>query len=200
LTGPERIRRICVFCGSSTGIDPRYRRAAEELARVIVASGRGIVYGGGSVGLMGVLADAALREGGEVIGVIPEALAREELLHTGLTETHVVKTMHARKALMAELANAFVAMPGGFGTFEELLEIVTWRQLHFHSKPVGILNAAGYYDGLVDLLDHAIEQGFVRRGHEALLLVEESPQALLTRLEEPLATVAPKWPELETPS
>jgi uncharacterized protein (TIGR00730 family) len=200
LNGAERIRRICVFCGSSTGIDPRYREAAEELARVIVASGRGIVYGGGSVGLMGVLADAALREGGEVIGVIPEVLAREELLHTGLTETHVVKTMHARKALMAERADAFVAMPGGFGTFEELLEIVTWRQLHFHSKPVGLLNVAGYYDGLVDLVDHAIEQGFIRRGHEALLLVEESPQALLARLEAPLATVAPKWPELETPS
>jgi uncharacterized protein (TIGR00730 family) len=194
------IRRICVFCGSSTGGDPRYGEAAEELARVIVASGRGIVYGGGSVGLMGVLADAALREGGEVIGVIPEALAREELLHAGLTETHVVKTMHARKALMAEQADAFVAMPGGFGTFEELLEIVTWRQLHFHSKPVGLLNVAGYYDGLVDLVDHAIEQGFIRRGHEALLLVEESPQALLARLEAPLATVAPKWPELETPS
>jgi hypothetical protein len=200
LTNPGSIRRICVFCGSSTGGDPRYREAAEELARAIVASGRGIVYGGGSVGLMGVLADAALQAGGEVIGVIPEALAREELLHGGLSETHVVRTMHARKALMAERSDAFVAMPGGFGTFEELLEIITWRQLHFHSKPVGILNVAGYYDGLVSLVAHAIGEGFIRSGHEALLLVEESPRALVARLEAPLAAVAPKWPELEAPS
>lgn len=200
MTNPGSIRRICVFCGSSTGGDPRYREAAEELARAIVASGRGIVYGGGSVGLMGVLADAALQAGGEVIGVIPEALAREELLHGGLSETHVVRTMHARKALMAERSDAFVAMPGGFGTFEELLEIITWRQLHFHSKPVGILNVAGYYDGLVSLVAHAIGEGFIRSGHEALLLVEESPRALVARLEAPLAAVAPKWPELEAPS
>ena len=145
------MRRVCVFCGSSPGRDPRYAEAARALARGLVSRGIGVVFGGGSIGLMGVLADQALAVGGSVVGVIPHGLAARELAHRGVADMRVVATMHARKALMAELADGFVALPGGIGTFEELLEIATWGQLGIHRKPIGILNVAGYYDPLVAL-------------------------------------------------
>ena len=174
--------RVCVFCGSSLGRNPSYREAARALARLIVERGDGIVFGGGSVGLMGALADAALAAGGTVIGVIPHALAAREVAHRGLSELRVVPSMHARKALMAELADAFVALPGGLGTLEELLEILTWAQLGIHRKPVGLLNVAGYYDPLIALVDHAAAEGFVSRENRRLVLVDEEPAALLARL------------------
>jgi uncharacterized protein (TIGR00730 family) len=145
------VRRVCVFCGSSTGRDPRYAEQASALARELVSRGIGLVFGGGSVGLMGVDADAVLAGGAAVTGVIPRGLAARELAHRGVADMRVVPTMHARKALMAELADAFVALPGGIGTFEELLEIATWGQLGLHAKPIGVLNVAGYYDPLVAL-------------------------------------------------
>ena len=149
------MRRVCVFCGSSPGRDPRHAEAAAALARALAARGLSLVYGGGSVGLMGVLADHALAAGADVIGVIPQALAARELAHRRVADMRVVPTMHARKALMADLADGFVALPGGIGTFEELFEIVTWAQLGIHRKPVGVLNVTGYYDPLVALLQHA---------------------------------------------
>lgn len=174
--------RVCVFCGSSVGGSAEYRSAAETLGRLLAERGLTLVYGGGSVGLMGALADAALASGGRVIGVIPDALAIREVAHPRLTEMRVVPSMHARKALMAELSEAFVGLPGGFGTFEELLEIVTWAQLGIHSKPVGVLNVAGYYDGLVRLVDHAVSEGFIVRESRDLFFVADRPDALLDRL------------------
>ena len=163
------LRQLCVFCGSKVGSDERYRMAAVELGQLLARKGIGLVYGGGSIGLMGVIADAVLAEGGEVIGVIPESLATEELLHPGVTEMHVVSSMHARKALMAELSDAFVALPGGFGTFEEFFEVVTWSQLGLHRKLTGLLNVGGYYDPLVRLVDHAVQEGFIKLKHRSLL-------------------------------
>jgi uncharacterized protein (TIGR00730 family) len=185
--------RFCVFCGSNHGVRPAYRAAAEELARLLAARGHGIVYGGGSVGLMGRLADAALAEGGEVIGVIPETLATKELAHAGLSQMHVVGSMHARKALMAELADAFVAMPGGFGTFEELLEIVTWAQLGIHRKPIGVLNVAGYYGPLVQLVEHACREGLIRDENRGLFVIADEPAALLERMAGQRPPAVPKW-------
>lgn len=176
------LRRLCVFCGSKVGSDERYRAAAVDLGRLLVAKKIGLVYGGGSVGLMGVIADAVLADGGEVIGVIPESLATEELLHPGVADMRVVSSMHARKALMAELSDAFVAMPGGFGTFEEFFEVVTWSQLRLHRKLTGLLNVGGYYDPLVRLVDHAVQEGFIKPKHRSLLVVEERPEMLLDRL------------------
>jgi hypothetical protein len=175
-------RRICVFCGSKTGTNGVYRTAATDLGRVLVERGIGLVYGGGSVGLMGVIADAVLEAGGEVVGVIPERLATKELLHTGVANMHVMASMHARKARMAELADAFIAMPGGFGTFEETLEMITWSQLGIHRKPVGLLNVAGYFDPLVQFFDHAIAEGFIREKHRQLVVVRDEPAALLDEL------------------
>jgi hypothetical protein len=185
--------RFCVFCGSNHGVRPAYREAAEELARLLVARGDGIVYGGGSVGLMGRLADAALAAGGEVIGVIPETLATRELAHAGLSQMHVVGSMHTRKALMAELADAFIALPGGFGTFEELLEIVTWAQLGIHRKPIGVLNVAGYYDPLVQLVEHACREGLVREENRGLFVIAEEPASLLERMAAQRPPEVPKW-------
>ena len=176
------MKRICVFCGSSVGARAEYAEAARALARELVRRGLGVVYGGGSVGLMGILADAALAEGGEVIGVIPRGLARKELLHTGLTELRVVESMHERKATMAELADAFVALPGGLGTLEETLEVLTWSQLGIRRKPVALLNVRGYWDALLELLGRAVEEGFVRREYLGLLLTGEAPGELLERL------------------
>ena len=176
------LRRICVFCGSKVGADERYQAAAVELGQLLVRSEIGLVYGGGSVGLMGVIADAVLDAGGDVIGVIPEALATAELLHPRVADMRVVPTMHARKALMAELSEAFIALPGGFGTFEELFEVVTWSQLRLHRKRTGLLNVGGYYDPLVRLVDHAVQEGFIKPKHRGLLLVEERPDLLLDRL------------------
>lgn len=175
-------RKICVFCGSSLGNSPLYRSAAEELGRHLVGQGIGIVYGGGNVGLMGALADAVLAAGGEAIGVIPEALVARELAHPGLTELRVVPSMHARKALMAELAEAFIALPGGFGTFEEFCEVVTWGQLGIHGKPCGLLNVGGYYDPLLQMFDHAVAEGFLKLENRRLVLAARTPGELLQKL------------------
>ncbi len=187
------LRAVTVFCGSSPGRDPVYRDAAAELGRQLAASGRSLVYGGGHVGLMGVLADAALAAGGHVIGVIPEALLAREVGHRGLPELRVVASMHERKALMAQLGDAFLALPGGFGTLDELFEAVTWSQLGIHAKPIGLLNVAGYFDALLRFADHSVDAGFVRPEHRALLVVGDEPRALLQALSAFVARVAPKW-------
>ncbi len=188
------MRCVCVFCGSSAGNHPRYREAAKRLGELLVERGLELVYGGGRVGLMGVLADTVLAAGGRVVGVIPEGLARKELLHTGTSELHVVPSMHARKALMAERADAFIALPGGYGTFEELLEVVTWTQLGIQQKPVGLLDVGGYYDGLARLLDRAVVDGFIHEQHRDIVRVAADPAALLDRLAEgPPRLAVPKW-------
>jgi uncharacterized protein (TIGR00730 family) len=180
------VKRVCVFCGSSAGARPGYAEAARELGVELgVELGRrgvGLVYGGGQVGLMGVLADAALAAGVEVIGVIPRPLASRELAHPGLTELRLVDSMHERKATMAALVDAFAALPGGLGTLEETLEILTWSQLGIHRKPVGVLNVAGYYDSLLRLLGHAVAEHFIRRDYLDLFLFADTPPELLDRL------------------
>jgi uncharacterized protein (TIGR00730 family) len=196
--GPQstssRLRRVCVFCGSSPGARPAYADAAEEFGRLLVAEGIGLVYGGGKVGLMGRLADAVLAEGGEAIGVMPEALVAKEIGHRGLTDLRVVGSMHERKALMADLSDAFVALPGGLGTVEELFEVYTWSQLGLHAKPCALLDVEGYYEGIASFLSHAVAERFVREDHRQMLIVEREPRAMLERLRrfEP-AAVAPKW-------
>lgn len=191
------MKRICVFCGSKVGSTGLYREAARQLGRLMVERGLGLVYGGGSVGLMGVIADTVLAAGGEVIGVIPEMLATKELLHTGVRQMHVMASMHARKARMAELADAFIAMPGGFGTFEELLEMITWSQLGIHRKPVGLLNVAGYFDPLVQFIDHAISEGFIKPKHRQLIVVADQPAALLDQVAQHKPPVEHKWASAE---
>jgi uncharacterized protein (TIGR00730 family) len=176
------MKRLCVFCGSSPGNDPRYLEAARATGRLLAARGLGLVYGGGSVGLMGAVADAALAAGGQVIGVIPEVLAIRELAHRSLTTLHVVASMHERKALMAELSDGFVALPGGMGTLEELSEVLTWAQLGLHRRPIGLLDVAGYYRPLATFFDQAVSAGFLRPNHRRLLLVGEEPAALLDAL------------------
>jgi uncharacterized protein (TIGR00730 family) len=176
------MQHICVFCGSQLGTNGLYQQAAAELGQLLVQHRYGLVYGGGHVGLMGVIADAVLQAGGEVIGVIPEAMVARELAHTGVTRMHVVPSMHMRKARMAELANAFVAMPGGYGTFEELFEIITWAQLGLHRKPIGLLNVAGYFEGLMALVEHAITEGFIKPEHQQLTVMADHPAALLDTL------------------
>jgi uncharacterized protein (TIGR00730 family) len=173
------VRRVCVFCGSSFGQDAVFERAARALGAGLAARGVGLVYGGGNVGLMGALADAALAGGGEVIGVIPQALVARELAHRGLSELRVVSSMHQRKALMAELAEAFIALPGGYGTLDELCEILTWAQLGLHQKACGLLNLAGYYDGLLAQIDRAVQAGFIRGQHRRLMVVAQDPETLL---------------------
>jgi uncharacterized protein (TIGR00730 family) len=188
------VERICVFCGASPGARPRYAETTTELARLLAADGIGVVYGGGGVGLMGVLADALLAEGGEITGVIPRALVDREIAHRDVTDMRVVGSMHERKALMAELADAFIALPGGLGTLEELFEMYTWAQLGLHRKPCALLNVEGYYDGVVGFLAHAVDERFVREEHREMLVVEREPRALIERLREfePDA-VLPKW-------
>ncbi|HET9180489.1 MAG TPA: TIGR00730 family Rossman fold protein [Candidatus Angelobacter sp.] len=178
------MKRICVFCGSSFGVRPAYKDAAERLGRLLAERGIGLVYGGGCVGLMGAMADAALAAGGEVIGVIPDSLMRREVGHRGVTKLHVVETMHERKKLMADLADAFIAMPGGYGTLEEVLEAVTWSQLGIQQKPCGLLNVENYWDGLLKVLDHAVDEGFVRPENAQLFLVARTPESMLGRLSE----------------
>jgi uncharacterized protein (TIGR00730 family) len=173
------IGRVCVFCGSRPGNRPEYLEAARRLGALLVERRIGLVYGGASVGLMGAVADAVLRGGGEVIGVIPEALVRHEVAHDYLTELRVVGSMHERKALMAELSDAVIALPGGLGTFEELFETLTWSQLGLHRKAIGLLNVGGFYDGLLALVDHAIEEGFALPDHRALYLAATEPDTLL---------------------
>jgi len=175
-------RRICVFCGSSAGENPAYAAVARELGRTLADRGIGVVFGGGKVGLMGVLADAALAAGGEVIGVIPDALVAREIAHTGLSKLHVVRSMHERKTLMADLASAFIALPGGYGTFEEFFEAVTWTQLGIHHKPCGLLNIDGYYDPLLALIEHAVSDGFIREENRALVLDAPDIATLLAKL------------------
>jgi uncharacterized protein (TIGR00730 family) len=187
------MKRICVFCGSSPGARPEYGEQARQLGIAIARRGLGLVYGGGSVGLMGVVADAALAAGGEVDGVIPDRLKERELDHRSLTRLHVVRSMHERKALMAELADAFVALPGGTGTLEELTEILTWSQLGLHEKPVGLLDVAGYYEHLAAFFDHAVRERFLRAEHRRILLCDREPDALLDRLSEWRATPVDKW-------
>jgi uncharacterized protein (TIGR00730 family) len=173
------MRRLCVFTGSNPGAHPGYVLAAEELARALAAQGVGLVYGGASVGLMGALADAMVDAGGEAVGVIPQALVDREIAHPGLSELRVVSSMHERKALMAELADAFVALPGGMGTLEELFEVYTWTQLGLHSKPLGLLDVRGYYAKLVAFLDHTVAERFMTVEHREMLVVEQRAEALL---------------------
>jgi uncharacterized protein (TIGR00730 family) len=174
--------RTCVFCGSSIGSDPRHIQTARSFGRALADRDVGLVYGGGSIGLMGALADAALRSGGEVIGVIPGFLNALELGHRGLTDLRVVASMHERKALMAQLSDAFVAMPGGFGTLEEFCEVLTWAQLGLHSKPCALLNSAGFFDPLLSLFGRQVAEGFLSPKNRALVLVEQEPEALVERL------------------
>jgi len=187
------IRRVCVFCGSNVGSDPAYRQAADQIGREIARRGWELVYGGGSVGLMGAVADAVLAAGGIVTGVIPQMLATKELLHTGATKMHIAPTMHARKAQMEELADAFIALPGGFGTFEELLEIITWAQLGIHAKPIGLVNTRGFYDGLTCFFDQAIAEGFIKHKHRELIVAAESPSELCNLLERHEMPRVKKW-------
>jgi len=177
------VRRVCVFCGASSGRLPAYADAARACGVALAGRGLGVVYGGGRVGLMGALADAALRAGGDVVGVIPRELVDRELAHGGLTELHVVGSLHERKALMAELADGFVALPGGFGTLDELLEQLTWSQLGLHAKPIGLLYVEGYWRPLIALARHATEEGFVREADLGAIAISDDPEALLDRLE-----------------
>lgn len=186
---------VCVFCGASTGTAPLYRDAATALGQAIAKRGLRLVYGGGAVGLMGVVADAALAAGGEVIGIIPQSLERAEIGHPGLTRLEVVDGMHARKARMAELADGFIALPGGLGTLEELFEVWTWGQLGYHGKPLGLLDVNGFYAGLGQFLDHLVTEGFVRPPHRAMLQRSDEADALLQLLEDWQPTVRPKWAE-----
>ena len=188
-----RFHRVAVFCGSNSGARPAYAEAARALGREIAGRGLGLVYGGGNVGLMGTLADAALSAGGDVIGVIPDALRARELAHTSLTELRVVASMHERKATMAELAGAFVVLPGGFGTYEEFCEVLTWAQLGLHAKPCGILDVDGFYTSLLQHFDHATTEGFISRTHRDLVLVAHAADEMLDALERHEPVVAPKW-------
>jgi len=187
------LARICVFCGSSRGGRPEYVGAARGLGGLLAERGIGLVYGGGNVGLMGELADAALAAGGEVTGVIPEALVQWEVAHSRLTDLRVVASMHERKALMADLADAFLALPGGFGTFEEFCEVLTWSQLGLHRKPCALFNVAGYYDPLLALFDHAVGEGFLRPEHRALVLSGSDAGSLLDRMAVWSAPPLHKW-------
>jgi uncharacterized protein (TIGR00730 family) len=175
-------RAVCVYCGSSVGARPDYAEAARRVGSALGRRGIGLVYGGGRTGLMGVVADAVLAEGGRVVGVIPSHLAGPELAHGGLTELHVVDGMHERKARMARLASGFLALPGGIGTYEEFFEVLTWAALGLHAKPIGVLNVAGYFDPLLRLLDHAVAERFVRPSHLDLLVVSDDPESLASTL------------------
>ena len=189
------LKAVCVFCGAKSGASPVFQEAAAHLGRTLAERGLTLVYGGGKVGLMGVVANAALAAGGEVIGIIPQSLKTAELGHTGCTRLEVVDGMHARKARMAELADAFIALPGGLGTLEELFEVWTWGQLGYHAKPMGLLEVDGFYAQLEGFLDHLVAQGFVAAPHRAMLQVEDSPNALLDALVAWQPTVPPRWAE-----
>lgn len=187
------VRSVCVFCGASSGVSPAYREAAIALGQTIAQRGLTLVYGGGAVGLMGIVADAAMAAGGEVIGIIPQALKDAEVGHNGLTRLEIVDGMHARKARMAELSDAFVALPGGLGTLEELFEVWTWGQLGYHAKPLGLLDVNGFYSKLGSFLDHVVEEGFVRPQHRAMLKLADSPSQLLDAMDSYQAPIVPKW-------
>jgi uncharacterized protein (TIGR00730 family) len=187
------LRALCVYCGASNGNDPAYAEQARAMGAALAGNGIALVYGGGKVGLMGVIADEVLRRGGEVTGVIPQALMDKEVGHTGLSALHVVRDMHERKAMMAQLADGFVAMPGGMGTLEELFEMVTWAQLGIHRKPVGLFNPGGFYDGLLGFVAHMVAEGFVKPEHAQLLLADADPQALLARMRDYEALAPSRW-------
>jgi hypothetical protein len=187
------LKTLCVFCGSSAGARPVYADAARELGEALVARDITLVFGGGRVGMMGEIARTVLASGGRVVGVIPKALVRKEIVYEDLTELHVVESMHERKAMMAKRSDGFIAMPGGYGTFEEFCEVLTWSQLGFHHKPVALLNVAGYYDGLLALFDHAVAEAFVRPLHRTLVIAERDPVALLDRLAAYQPPTVEKW-------
>jgi uncharacterized protein (TIGR00730 family) len=189
------ITSLCVFAGANFGTRPEYRSSAESLGRLLASRAIRCVYGAGNVGLMGALADACLQAGGEVIGVIPHGLVQHEVAHLGLTELRIVDTMHERKAMMADLSDAFFALPGGLGTFEELFEVWTWAQLGIHTKPLGLLNVAGYYDPLIAMVDHGVAEGFLRQKHRQSMIVDTDPEALLRKLAEFQPGFTPKWIE-----
>lgn len=189
------MKSICVFAGSNSGTKVEYVAAARELGRVLAQRQLGLVYGGARVGLMGALADEALSGGGRVIGVMPEALAAKEIAHQGLSELRVVKSMHERKAMMSDLSDGFVALPGGWGTMEEFFEVLTWGQLGFHRKPCGLLNIHGYFDRLLSFAEHCVDEGFVKREHRSMILVSDSPNELLDGMAAYKAPVVKKWIE-----
>ena len=189
----RQIQRLCVFCGSSSGARPVYAEAAAQLGRDLAKSKISLVFGGGRVGLMGILADSVLAAGGQAIGVMPRALVEKEIAHTSLTELHVVESMHQRKSLMADLADAFLLLPGGFGSWEEFCEVLTWLQLGIHRKPCAILNVAGYYNGLLSLADHALAEGFLRPAHHKMVIVADHPQAALSQLASASIPSEVKW-------
>jgi uncharacterized protein (TIGR00730 family) len=191
------MKRICVFCGSSVGAKSIYADAARELGLTLVKQKLGLVYGGGRVGLMGILADTVLTAGGEVTGIIPQGLFTKEVAHEGLTELRFVASMHQRKAMMVELANGFIALPGGFGTTEEFCEVITWAQLGIHQKPCGILNIDGFFTSLLQYLDHAVEQRFLRPEHRTMILEDENPSALLEKMRTFHPPVLKKWMDLD---
>jgi uncharacterized protein (TIGR00730 family) len=187
------MKRVCVYCGSSPGSQPDYAEAAKNLAHALVKRQIDLVYGGASVGVMGVLANTVLAEGGHVIGIIPQGLVDKEVAHTGLSDLRVVKSMHERKTLMSELSDGFIALPGGLGTLEELLEVLTWAQLGLHQKPCGLLNIRDYYRSLIDFLDHAVSEKFLEEVYRTMLLVEKQPERLLERFECYQAPAVARW-------
>ena len=184
---------VCVFCASRDGVRASYKALAQRMGSTLASRGLGLVYGGGQVGLMGALADAALKEGGEVIGVIPEALVVKEVAHAGLSMLHVVGSMHERKKLMANLSDGFVALPGGYGTLEEFLEVLSWAQLSFHEKPCGLLEVDGYWEPLSSLFDKAVVEGFVHPEHRSLVLMEEDPELLLDEMDRYMLPKTKRW-------
>ncbi|WP_028210427.1 TIGR00730 family Rossman fold protein [Paraburkholderia mimosarum] len=187
------MKAVCVYCGSSPGANPIHTEAAQAFGRALVAANLALVYGGGKVGLMGVIADTVMAGGGRAIGVIPELLVDKEVGHAGLTELHVVPDMHQRKKMMADFSDAFVALPGGAGTLEELFEVYTWAQLGYHRKPVGVLNIGGFYDPLMGLLDHTVREGFMRQTYRDMLQTDSDPVALIAKLKRYHAPAKDKW-------
>lgn len=187
------MKRVCVFCGSNQGTNPAYGFAAEQLGKLLAQQNIGLVYGGGKVGLMGTVADAALAAGGEVIGVIPQALADREIAHTGLSKLHIVASMHERKALMSDYADAFIALPGGMGTLEEFAEVLTWGQLGLHQKPCGLLNIEGYYNSLIAFFNQAVQAQFVRPEHRSAVIEAQTCEELLEKLNQYQPIQIHKW-------
>ena len=192
------MKRLCVYCGSSSGRQPGYAQVARQLAHAMVSKNIDLVYGGASVGIMGEIANAVLGEGGDVIGVIPKGLFAKEVAHTGITELREVGSMHERKALMADLSDGFIALPGGLGTIEEIFEIITWSQLGMHRKPCGLLNVNNYYDKLIGFLDHAVSEQFIKATHRSTILIDECPDGLLDKFEAYKAPETAKWIDIKS--
>lgn len=195
---PHAFRSLCIYCGSSVGASPSYAQAARDLAHVLAKANINLVYGGGNVGLMGIIANEMLQLGAQVTGVIPQALMKREVGHLSLTQLHVVKDMHERKAMMADLSDGFIAMPGGMGTLEELFEVLTWSQLGLHDKPIGLLNVDGFYNGLLGFMQHLVDQLFVKPEHAELLVHADTPTTLIERMQAFEPKAASKWLEKST--